>query len=297
MRLSSFWHVEPPLGVVDQLPLVEQHHDRAAGRVDTLGETLVLAGDALRGVDHEQRDVGVVDRPQRPHERVVLGRVVDLRPPAHARPCRRTRSGRRRSRRACRSQSRVVPGDVVDDGAVLADQPVEQRALADVRPPDDGDPRRRPPSSADRSSSPSSHGSALRRSDRRDRLVAETLEHDVEQVAGAPAVQRAHRDGLAEPERQELPHLGLAAVVVGLVGDDEHLVSAATQPVGDRLVVVGDPTDASTTNSTTSASSTAASTWRLTLASRSSPPGIQPPVSITGTARRATRPRAPCGRG
>jgi hypothetical protein len=42
------------LGVVEQLPLVEQHHDRAAGRVDALGEALVLAGDALGGVDHEQ---------------------------------------------------------------------------------------------------------------------------------------------------------------------------------------------------------------------------------------------------
>ena len=40
------------------------------------------------------------------------------------------------------------------------------------------------------------------------------------------------------------------------------------------------PTVPSTTNSTTSASRTAASTWRLTLASRSLPPGIQPPVSM-----------------
>ena len=57
--------VEPPLGVVDQLPFVEQQHDRTTGRVDTLGEALVLAGDALGGVDHHQRDVGVVDGAQR----------------------------------------------------------------------------------------------------------------------------------------------------------------------------------------------------------------------------------------
>ena len=41
------------------------------------------------------------------------------------------------------------------------------------------------------------------------------------------------------------------------------------------------PTEASTTNSTTSAATTACSTWRLTLASRSEPPGSQPPVSTT----------------
>ena len=53
---------------------------------------------------------------------------------------------------------------------------------------------------------------------------------DVEQVAGAPAVQRADRVRLAEAEGQELPALVLAPVVVGLVGDDDDVVAAAAQP-------------------------------------------------------------------
>ena len=115
-----------------------------------------------------------------------------------------------------------------------------------------------------------------------DRLVAEPLEHDVEQVAGAPAVQGAHRDGVAEAEREELPDVVLAAVVVGLVGDDQHRATrraaASRRPIRRPRAT---PTLASTTNSTRSASATAASTWRLTLSSRSLPCGIQPPVSIT----------------
>ena len=54
-------------------------------------------------------------------------------------------------------------------------------------------------------------------------------------------MQRADRVRLAEPEGEELPALVLAAVVVGLVGDDDDVVAAAPQPVGDRLVVVGHP--------------------------------------------------------
>ena len=51
------------VGIVEQLPLVEQHDDRAAGGVDTLGQALVLGGHALGGVDDEQRDVRLVDGP------------------------------------------------------------------------------------------------------------------------------------------------------------------------------------------------------------------------------------------
>jgi hypothetical protein len=52
----------------DQLPLVQHHDDGTAARIDAFGQTLVLPRHALGGVDHQQSDVGVVDRPQRPHE-------------------------------------------------------------------------------------------------------------------------------------------------------------------------------------------------------------------------------------
>ena len=127
-------------------------------------------------------------------------------------------------------------GDVVDDRAVLTDQAVEQRALADVRAADDGHPWRPPVAGRPLVVARLAIGLFGRFDEHR--LVAEALEHDVEQVAGAPAVEGAHRDGIAEPERQELPQVGLALVVVGLVGHDERLVTAAPQPVGDRLVVL-----------------------------------------------------------
>ena len=53
-------------------------------------------------------------------------------------------------------------------------------------------------------------------------------------------MQGAHRVRLTEPERHELPAVVLAAIVVGLVGDEDHVVATPSQPVGDRLVVVGD---------------------------------------------------------
>ena len=60
-----------------EVPLVADDHDRGAGRVDALGEPLVLVRHAFGRVDHEQRGVGAVDRLQRAHEAVVLGRLVD----------------------------------------------------------------------------------------------------------------------------------------------------------------------------------------------------------------------------
>ena len=54
-------------------------------------------------------------------------------------------------------------------------------------------------------------------------------------------MQGADRVRLTEPERKELPALVLPAVVVGFVGDDDHLAPVATQPAGDRLVLVGHP--------------------------------------------------------
>ena len=52
-RPSSLVDLLPPAGV-EQLPLVQQHDDRAAGRVDPLGEALVLVGHALGRVDDQQ---------------------------------------------------------------------------------------------------------------------------------------------------------------------------------------------------------------------------------------------------
>ena len=99
-------------------------------------------GDALGGVEHQQGDVGTVERPQRPHERVVLGALAASRAAAHP-------GGVDELDRPLVGLDQGVDGvagragQVVHDGPLLAREAVEQGRLADVRAPDDGDGRGR----------------------------------------------------------------------------------------------------------------------------------------------------------
>jgi hypothetical protein len=123
-----------------QVPLVHRDDDPAPGLVGGPGDGGVLVGGPLGGIDEQHRDVRLVDRPLRQHDADRLdlaaarhaprpadaGRVDDAeRPPVplqdgvHGVP--------RRARH------------LADDRALLLQQPVEQRRLADVRPADDGD--------------------------------------------------------------------------------------------------------------------------------------------------------------
>ena len=165
----------PAFGV-EEVPLVEDDDDGGAGGVDPLGQALVLVADAFVGVDDEQRGVGAVDGLERAHEAVVLGRLVDLAAAAHA-------GGVDEAQRtvvglddgvdcvACRARH------VVHDRALVADQAVEQRRLADVGSPDDGD--------GEDPVVVGVLGSPPARRQRRDQCV--------EQVATPPAVDRRHR--------------------------------------------------------------------------------------------------------
>ena len=111
-------------------------------------------------VHHAVRDLLVLDREARRARRARARRraarsiascarsdavVLDpahLRAAAHARRCRRTARGRAGPRRRPSPRlSRVVPGDLRDDAALLPDEPVEQARLPDVRPADDREPR------------------------------------------------------------------------------------------------------------------------------------------------------------
>ena len=231
------------LGVVQQFPLVQHHDDRAAGGVHPLRQALVLRRDALGGVDHQEGDVRIVDRPQGTDHRVVLGGVVDAAAAAHA------GGVHEHDRPIGRVHQRVdgVPGGaghVVHHAAVLAHQPVEQGALAHVGATDDGHTWRGHVVRAPQllalivQGNPVGGGHGLA-----PRTLRELGDHHVQQVAGPTAVQRADRHGLAHPEPQELPHLVLAAVVVRLVGHHHDGSVDAAQPVGDGFVVVGE-TDA-----------------------------------------------------
>ena len=191
-------------------------------------------------VDHEQRDVGLVHGPQRPDERVVLGRIVDAALAPHA-----GRVDVADGPVGCVDHGvdgvAGGPGQVVDDGAVVADQPVEQRALAHVRPAHDGHGRDRRAGLAGILCAISvvvRLGVAVR-----SQAVGRGQPGDdlVEEVAGPPAVQRGDGMGLPDAEGEELPTIVLTLVVVGLVHPEQHGLPGAAQPGGDRVVVLGDP--------------------------------------------------------
>ena len=110
---------------------------------------------------------------------------------------------------------------VVHDHPVLAQQGVQQRALADVRPADDADGGRAPGRIGGR------------------RRVRQPLDHGVEQVAHPAAVLRRDRVGVAEAQAAQVLGLGLLGGAVGLVGHQHHRPAAAAQAVGDLQVAGG----------------------------------------------------------
>ncbi len=186
---------------------------------------------------------------KRSHERVVLGAIVDLRPSPHARRVDehdRAVLGldHRVDRVACRARH------VVHDGAVVADQTVEQRRLADVRPPDDRD-------------AGDSSGSRPRPASVVGGIVDLGRDSSTSASSRSPVptpVERAHRDRLAEAQRQELPDVILAAPRCRPCWRRGARAAwrAAASPRRFASSSVT-PTVASTTNSTTSASRTARS--------------------------------------
>ena len=108
-------------------------------------------------------------------------------------------------------------GDVGDDRPLLADELVEERRLADVRPAEDRDAN-------------------LVVRDRPLRLGGEPLEDLVEQVARVGAVQAGQRERVAEAERVELDGQVVARRVVDLVRQHQDRLLGAPQDVGELLV-------------------------------------------------------------
>ena len=208
--------VEVDLGGV---PLGDHDERRAARLPGGVGDVEIVIHEALGAVDQHESDVRVVHG----GERALLAPVLDVLTlralAAHAGGVDEAEDGvaadePRVDRVACRA------GHVADDHARRADQLVEQRGLADVRAAEDGD--------ADLV---------------RDALEAlglrhrgEALDDQVEQVAAAGAVDRRDRDGLAESELVEHIGVEVAALAVGLVGDEQHRDLLATEDLGDLEV-------------------------------------------------------------
>ena len=246
--------LEALLGV-ERLPLVEQHDDRAAGRVDALGQALVLMGDADGGVDHEQGHVGRVDRLQCSDERVVLGALVDAalrRMPAVS----MKRTGPSGVSTTVSIGSRVVPGM---SWTTERSSPMSRLNRVDLptfgRPTSATEntlPRRRLVG-ARRRRRPSSASAARCRAARR------TAASSRSPVPRPCSALTGH--GSPSPRLTNSQTLASRLVSSTLLATSSTGCVDPAQQVGDAAVLLGDAHPASTTNSTASASRIARSLW------------------------------------
>ena len=208
--------------LVGQVPLVERDHQRPAGLLDRGQDAQVLLGHRLAGVDHDDADLGPLDRPVGAQARVVLvpGRLLDPAPDAGGVDERGTISPSTST--SSSTGSTVVPATLSTTTRCWPGHLVQQARLADVRLADDRHPPR----------------SALDRVAVLPGSLRQRRQDGVQQVTAAPAVQGRHRVRLAEPEVPHRGRLGLGALVVDLVGGQHHRLLAAPQHLDHRLVDV-----------------------------------------------------------
>ena len=190
-----------------EVPLVERDQRRAAGLHRQLGDPQVLGGDPLGGVADDDRDVGALGRALGAELGVVVDRPGDLASAGGARRCRPGRTSRPSTSSSVSIASRVVPAQLGDDHPLGAQEGVDQRRLADVRPPDHREPR------------PAS--SLLGRGGSSGRRRASSTSRSSRSPVPRPWVAETG-DRLAEAERVELGGQRLVAGAVDLVGDDDH---------------------------------------------------------------------------
>ncbi len=230
--------------VVDEVPLVERDHQRAARLADGLDDPHVLLGDRLAAVDHEDRHLGALHRGRGAQRGVVLvaGRGLDALADA---------GGVDEPPGAAAELDELVdrvhggPGHVVDDHPLLARELVEQGGLPDVRPADDRDPAR--PADLLPNDSSGVSGSAAR--------IASSMSPD-------PRPCSAETGNGSPSPRFQSPWASAS------VRSSSTLFAARTtgRPLLRRTFTTASsasviPTVASTTNSTASASETATSAW------------------------------------
>ena len=116
----------------DAVPLVDGDDQRAAALGDDAEQARILLGDRVVRVDHADHDVRRVDRLQRLDDAEFLDRFLDARAAPHAgRVDQRVAPAVALERHVHRIARRARL--VERDQALLAEQAVDQRRLADVR--------------------------------------------------------------------------------------------------------------------------------------------------------------------
>ena len=212
--------------VLDRVPLVDEDDDAGPLVQDEAGDVGVLRRDPLHAVNDEQGDVGPPDGPQGPQDAVLLHSTRDAAPPPDTGGVNQGdgdfRAVVRRPLQAGVNGVAGGAGEGADDGPLLAQQPVQQRRLADVRASDDGE---------------TGSGRGLLHLRRR----GEGVHDGVEQVGNAGAVQGGDGvDGRRQPQGVELQRGLPQTVVVRLVDRQEDRAAGPAEDVGDLAVAGGD---------------------------------------------------------
>ena len=213
-----------PLAHVLQLelrdvPLREHEDGRRVRAARHVGHVQILLGDALGGVDQDERDVGAASGLERAH----------LAPELHLLALRAVAPQAGRVDQAVDAVAALEADvdrvarrarDLGDDRALLVAERVQERRLADVRAAEDGD------------------ADLVRRAlDVRRVQGAQARDDLVEQVARGDAVQRREGERLTDAQLVVLEREIVAARVVELVRDQQHRHVRAAQAV--RQLQVG----------------------------------------------------------
>ena len=201
------------------IPLVDRHHQRPPGLEDEAGDVRVLLGDVLPRIEHQDHDVGILDRLQGLHHRELLRRLVDLAAAAQAGGVDQ-RVGPPAALELDVDAVAGRAGLVEGDDALLAEEGVDQRGLADVGPADDGDLR---------SASPVASGCAAPRP----RTAPAPAPSDRSRRRRAPPRSPAARPARARETRRRPS----ARPALALVDDQAQAPAGLAQLLRDRAVL------------------------------------------------------------
>ena len=244
---------------LDQVPLVHADDDRAAFALDQIGDAQVLLLERRLRIHQQDHHLGEAHRIERVGDRELLELLLDARAPpqpggvvdAEVRPRQSTSTA---------IASRVMPASGPGEQPLLAEQAVDQRRLAGVRPADDarrGSARRRRSVASGSARRRSSCGRCARRARG---LLRQRRAQRIVEIGQAPRRARprsrparrarAHRPR-ATPACAARPSLLLATRIAGLPERRTRSAKARSTGVG--------PVRASIRNSTASAAAIAAS--------------------------------------
>ena len=206
---------------VKAIPLVDRNHQRPPLLGNIPGQCRILFADAFTGIQHQHHDIRCCNRLQCLDDTELLDRLADTGLATHTG---RIDQGIGAAVALERDEDAVAGGarQVVCQHPLLAEDPVDQRGLADIRPANDGDPDR-----------------VIRLAGVvcgrcfRQRHISQRRS---QQFFDTAAVCRRDRPGLAHTQAVKLRCCGIDIDAVCLVDHQINRLAAAAQCRGNRLV-------------------------------------------------------------